>query len=68
MDLEVDLPIVYKRKGRKGKRRTAGDRKGPLNRAQRTQGCSICRESGHNRKTCTQLVILEGTAQGIGIE
>ena len=67
-DLQVDPPIVRKRKGRKGKRRVAGDGKGPLNGAQRTQGCGICGEAGHNRKTCTQLVILEGTAQGIGIE
>ena len=67
-DLDIDPPIVRKRKGRKGKRRTAGDGKGPLNKAQRVLGCGICGDPGHNRKTCTQLVILEGTAQGIGME
>ena len=67
-DLEIDPPIVHKRKGRKGKCYTAGDGKGPLNRAQRVQGCGICGEPGHNRKTCTQLVILEGKTQGIEIE
>src|SRR5436305_3920030 len=67
-DLQIDPPIVRKRKGKKGKRRTAGDKKGPLNRAQRAQGCGICGEPSYNRKTYTRLVILEGTVQGIGIE
>jgi hypothetical protein len=67
-DLQVDPPIVRKRKGKKGKRCTAGDGKRPLNKAQRIQGCSICGEPGHNWKTCAQLIILEGTVQGIGIE
>lgn len=67
-DLQVNPPIVGKRKGKKGKRRTAGDGKGPLNKPPRTQGCGVCGEPGHNRITCKRLVILEGTADGIGIE
>jgi hypothetical protein len=32
-DLQIDLPIVCKRKGKKGNRCTASERKGLLNRA-----------------------------------
>jgi hypothetical protein len=67
-DLQVDPPVIKKCKSRKQKHRTAGDSKGLLNKAQRAQQYSVCREPGHNRKTCTQLVILEGILQGIGIE
>ena len=67
-DLQVNPPIVEKRKGKKSKRCTAGDGKGLLNKPPRTLGCGVCGEPGHNRMTCKRLVILEGTADGIGIE
>jgi hypothetical protein len=67
-DLEIEPPTVRKHKGRQGKRRKAGDGKGPLNKGQQAQVCGVCGEQGHNRKTCSRLTILEGTSQGIGIE
>jgi hypothetical protein len=66
--LEIEPPIVRKRKGRQGQRCKAGDGKGPLDKAERAQVCGVCGEQGHNRKTCSRLTILEGTSQGIGIE
>lgn len=66
-DLVVEPPVIPKKKGRKGKRRQAGDGKGPLHKHQKPQTCKVCGEQGHNRLTCTKLTELEGGAPGMGI-
>ena len=48
-DLVVELPPVPKKRGRKQKRREAGDGKGPLEKVQKAPGHSVCDEPGHNK-------------------
>jgi hypothetical protein len=58
---------MLKQKGKKTKRREAGDGKGLLDKIYKPQVYKACGEEGHNRRTCKALVILEGSAPGLGI-
>jgi hypothetical protein len=66
-DLVVEALEVPKQRGRRAKRRQAGDGKGPLFKAPKPQTCRVCNEPGHNRKTCSRLQILEGDTAGLGV-
>ena len=66
-DIEVEPPPVPKKRGKQGKRREAGDGKGPLHKPQREQVCSICSVVGHNKKKCKKLLRLEGEASRLGV-
>jgi hypothetical protein len=66
-DLVVEALEVPKQRGRRAKRRQAGDGKGPLFKALKPQTCRVCNEPGDNRKTCSRLKILEGDTAGLGV-
>ena len=66
-DIVVEPPPVPKKRGKRQKRREAGDRKGPIQKVQRPQVCSLCDEPGHNKKTCRKLTILERDSIGLRI-
>jgi hypothetical protein len=66
-DLVVEPPAVSKKRGRRPKRREAGDGKGPFQKVQKPQVYSVCYELGHNKKRCKELIRLEGNSIGIGI-
>jgi hypothetical protein len=66
-NLVVEAPKVPQRRGRRSRRRQAGDGKGPLFKVPKPQACSVCSEPGHNRKTYNRLQILEGDAAGLGV-
>jgi hypothetical protein len=66
-DIIVEPPPVPKKRGKQKKRREASDGKGPLQKVQKPQVCSMCDKPGHNKKKCTKLTILEGESIGLGV-
>jgi len=67
-DLVVDPPVVPKHHGRRRtRRREASDGQGPVLKPRKSQICSVCSETGHNRSTCKRLQILEGDTVGLGV-